>query len=124
MTKTFFALHDDVKEHWEKCLEVNSSWRQFTHEIGVLNALDMLSIEDVEFVAELLQDNELFEDEDFDDLVDACYDFAQDRVVDVALIDAHDLWTVVESGATMTEVAEAATEAGVSVSVINDFAEV
>jgi len=123
MTKTFFALHDDVAQHWNRCLEVNSSWREFTHQLGVLNALDMLCIEDVEFVAELLLNNELFENETFEDLVDACYDFAQEREVDADLIDATDLWNVVEGGATVMEVAEAATEYGVSVNVINDFAE-
>ena len=118
------TLTQDVAEHWQKCLEVNSSWREFTHELAVLNTLDMLCIEDVEFVAELLQDNELFEDEDFNELQFACFEFASEREVEVDQIDAHDLWTVVESGATMTEVAEAATECGVSVNVINDFAEV
>ena len=72
---TTTTLTQDVAEHWQKCLEVNSSWRQFTHELAVLNTIDMLCIEDVEFVAELLQDNELFEDEDFDELQFACFEF-------------------------------------------------
>lgn len=118
------TLTQDVARHWNQCLEVNSSWRQFTHELAVLNTLDMLTIEDCEFVAELLESTELFEDEDFNELAFACFEFASEREVEVDQIDAHDLWNVVESGATFAEVAEAATECGVSVSVINDFAEV
>ena len=121
---TTTTLTQDVAEHWQKCLEVNSSWRQFTHELAVLNTLDMLTIEDCEFVADLLESTDLFEDEDFNELLFACFEFASEREVDVDLISAHDLWTVVESGATVMEVAEAATECGVSVNVINDFAEV
>ena len=121
---TATTLTQDVAKHWNKCLEVNSSWRQFTHELAVLNTLDMLTIEDCEFVADLLESTELFENEDFNELVFACFEFASEREVDVDLISAHDLWTVVESGATVMEVAEAATEAGVSASTINDFAEV
>jgi sugar phosphate isomerase/epimerase len=121
---TTTTLTQDVAEHWQKCLEVNSSWRQFSHELAVLNTLDMLTIEDCEFVADLLLDTDEFEDEDFAELLFACFEFASEREVDVDLISAHDLWTVVESGATVIEVAEAATEAGVSISVINDFAEV
>ena len=120
---TATTLTQDVAKHWNKCLEVNSSWRQFTHELAVLNTLDMLTIEDCEFVADLLESTELFENEDFNELVFACFEFASEREVDVDLISAHDLWTVVESGATVMEVAEAATEAGVSASTINDFAE-
>jgi hypothetical protein len=121
---TTTTLTQDVAQHWQKCLEVNSSWRQFTHELSVLNTLDMLCIEDCEFVAELLQDNELFENEDFAELLFACFEFAAELEVEVDQIDASDLWNVVESGATMSEVAEAATECGVSVNVISDFAEV
>jgi hypothetical protein len=117
------TLTQDVAQHWEKCLEVNSSWREFTHQLGVLNTLDMLTIEDCEFVAELLENTDLFEDEDFNELAFACFEFASEREVEGDLIDVNDLWNVVESGATMTEVAEAAAEAGVAISVINDFAE-
>ena len=121
---TATTLTQDVARHWNDCLAVNSSWRQFSHELAVLNTLDMLCIEDCEFVAELLENTELFENEDFAELLFACFEFASEREVEVDQIDASDLWNVVESGATFAEVAEAATEAGVSISVINDFAEV
>ena len=121
---TATTLTQDVAQHWNKCLEVNSSWREFTHSLGVLNTLADLHIEDVEFVAELLENNELFENEDFAELAFACFEFAAEVEVEPEDIDCSDLATLLESGLTFSEVIELATEKGVPARVINDFAEV
>lgn len=121
---TATTLTADVASYWNQCLEVNSSWRQFTSELAVLNTFDCLHIEDVEFVAELLENTELFENEDFTELQFACFEFASEREVDLDVIDCADLHSLVESGLTFSEVIELATEKGVPASVIHDFAEV
>ena len=121
---TATTLTQDVAQHWNKCLEVNSSWRQFTHSLAVLTTHADLHIEDVEFVADLMLDNELFEDEDFVELQFACFEFASEREVAIEDIDSADLHSLVESGFTFDEVIELATEKGVPAAAINDFAEV
>jgi hypothetical protein len=117
------TLTHDVAQHWENCLEVNSSWRQFSRELAILNTFDVLHIEDCEFVAELLENTGQFENVDFNELVLACFDFAAERVVEVEDIDSADLTYLSESGFTPTEVIELALEGDVAPSVISDFAE-
>ena len=121
---TATTLTQDVAQHWNRCLEVNSSWRTFTNELAVLSALDVLTIDDCEFVADLMLDNELFEGEDFAEVQFACFEFASEREVEPEDIDCSDLATLQESGLTFSEVIELATEKGVPARVINDFAEV
>jgi hypothetical protein len=122
---TTTTLTQDVARYWNQCLKVNSSWREFTRELAILNSLDCLHIEDVEFVAELLESNELFEDEDFNELAFACFEFVTELdEVPVDEIDATDLYKLVESGFTEEEVVEKVTEYGVAASVVSDFAEV
>ena len=121
---TATTLTADVARYWNQCLEVNSSWRQFTHELAILNAFDSLHIEDCEFVAELLESTELFENENFTELQLACFEFAAELEVEPEDIDSTDLHYLIEAGSTLTEVIEVATEYGVRAAVINDFAEV
>lgn len=121
---TATTLTQDVARHWNECLKVNSSWREFTHSLGVLNTLAELHIEDVEFVAELLEHTDLFENENFAELAFACFEFAAELEVEPEDIDCSDLANLVESGFTFEEVIELATEFGVRAAVINDFAEV
>jgi hypothetical protein len=116
------TLTTDVKKYWEECLAVNSSWRTFTHELAILNTFDSLHIEDVEFVAELLEHTDLFENENFTELQLACFEFAAELEVEPEDIDCSDLANLVESGLTFNEVVELATEYGVRAAVINDFA--
>ena len=121
---TATTLAQDVAKHWNQCLEVNSSWRQFTHELAVLNTFDTLHIEDCEFVADLLENTELFENENFSELLFTCFEFASELVIDEDLISAGDLHFLVESGLTFSEVIELATEKGIAAWIVNDFAEV
>jgi hypothetical protein len=116
------TLTQDVATHWNNCLDVNSSWRQFTHELAILNTFDCLHIEDVEFVADLMLDNELFKEADFNELQFACFEFAAELEVEPEDIDCSDLANLAESGLTLNEVVELATEKGVPAAVINDFA--
>ena len=118
------TLTQDVATHWNNCLAVNSSWREFSNSLAILNTFDCLHIEDVEFVADLMLDNELFKEADFNKLQFACFEFAAELEVEPEDIDCSDLANLVESGLTFTEVIERATEYGVPASVINDFAEV
>jgi hypothetical protein len=117
------TLTTDVTTYWNQCLAVNSSWREFTHSLAILNTFDCLHIEDVEFVAELLGNTELFEFEGFAELALACYDFASELVIEPEDIDCADLTYLTESGLTVTEVIELASEYGVSAVAISDFAE-
>jgi hypothetical protein len=116
------TLTQDVATHWNNCLAVNSSWREFSNSLAILNTFDCLHIEDVEFVAELLEHTELFEDENFTELQFACFEFAAELEVEPEDVDCSDLANLVESGLTFTEVIELATEYGVRAAVINDFA--
>jgi hypothetical protein len=118
------TLTTDVAAYWGNCLAVNSSWREFTRSLAILNTFDVLHIEDCEFVADLLESTELFENENFAELALACFEFAAELEVELEDIDSADLHYLIEAGSTFTEVIEVATEYGVSASVINDFAEV
>jgi hypothetical protein len=118
------TLTQDVVNYWNNCLEVNSSWREFTNSLAVLNTFDSLHIEDVEFVAELLEHTDLFENENFTELQLACFEFAAELEVEPEDVDCSDLANLAESGLTFNEVVELATEKGVPAAVINDFAEV
>ena len=121
-TATAMPLAHDVARYWNQCLAVNSSWRDFTHSLTVLNTFDCLHIEDVEFVAELLLHTELFETEDFMELAFACFEFASERFIDAADITSTDLAALAESGLSPDEVIGLAVENGVNIEVINEFA--
>ena len=123
MTKTTEkTLTERVSEHWHKCLDVNSSWVDFTNEIGILNTLyDGAGTDDAEWLVELFQENEEFEEEDTLELLWAIQDVAKDFKVSGANITSYDLENVVNLGFDAADVAEQARAAGVSEEEINEF---
>jgi hypothetical protein len=91
-TLTATTLAQRVAAHYTRCLEVNSSWCNFTNELGVLNLFGVLEDCNYEFVAELMIENtEEFEDEDFDEMVEAIGKFLADRKVPAEYVYAGDL---------------------------------
>jgi hypothetical protein len=80
-----------VAAHYEDCLGCNGSWCNFTNELGVLNLFGVLEDCNYEFVAELMMDGEEFEDEDFDEMVEAIGEFLADRKVPAKWVYAGDL---------------------------------
>lgn len=109
------TLAQRVAVYYSKCLDVNGSWCNFTNELGVLNTLDVLEDVNYGFVVELLQDQEDFEDEDYDELLLAVGEFLSDRTVPAKYIESNDLVDVMnETGFDAEWVAELARNAGVS----------
>ena len=115
-------LTQRVAAYYESCLAVNGSWCNFTNELGVLNTLGVLEDINYGFVVELLQDDEDFEDEDYDEMLLAVGEFLSDRKVPTKYIQSNDLVEVMnETGFDAEWVAELATDAGVSVTEVKDF---
>jgi hypothetical protein len=111
-TKTTLAQR--VADHYSRCLDVNGSWCNFTNELGVLNLFGVLEDCNYEFVAELMMDGEEFEDEDFDEMVEAIGEFLADRQVPAAYVYAGDLERAqFETGFDPEQIAELARDAGV-----------
>jgi hypothetical protein len=108
------TLAQRVAAHYEDCLGCNGSWCNFTNELGVLNLFGVLEDCNYEFVAELMMEGEEFEDEDFDEMVEAIGLFLADRKVPAEYVYAGDLekaqW---ETGFDPETVAEMARDAGV-----------
>ena len=104
-----------VADHYSRCLDVNGSWCNFTNELGVLNLLGCLEDCNYEFVAELMIENtEEFEDENFDEMVEAIGEFLADRKVPAAYVYAGDLERAqFETGFDPEWVASLARDAGV-----------
>ena len=108
------TLAQRVAAHYTRCLEVNSSWCNFTNELGVLNLFDVLDPMNYWFVAELMMDGEEFEDEDFDEMVEAIGEFLVDRVVPAEYVYAGDLEEAQnETGFDPEDIADYARKAGV-----------
>ena len=109
------TLAQRVAAHYTRCLEVNSSWCNFTNELGVLNLFDVLDPLNYWFVAELMMDGEEFEDEDFDEMVEAIGEFLADRVVPAEYVYAGDLTLAQnETGFDPEDIASYARDAGVN----------
>ena len=123
MTKTTEKnLTERVKEHWDACLDVNGSWCDFTNEISILNTLyDGAGTNDVEWLVELFQQSEKFEEEDTLELLCAIQDVASTMKVNPALISSYDLENAVNLGFDAADVAEQARAVGVSEEEINEF---
>jgi len=108
------TLAQRVADHYEDCLGCNGSWCNFTSELGVLNLFDVLDPENYWFVAELMMDGEEFEDEDFDEMVEAIGEFLADRKVPAKWVYAGDLERAqFETGFDPEWVASLARDAGV-----------
>ena len=101
--------------HYTRCLDVNASWCNFTNELGVLNLFGVLEDCNYEFVAELMIENtEEFEDEDFDEMIEAIGLFLADKKVPAACVYASDLERAqFETGFDPEWVANLARDAGV-----------
>ena len=113
-TLTATTLAQRVADHYSRCLDVNGSWCNFTNELGVLNLFGVLEDCNYEFVAELMMDGEEFEDEDFDEMVEAIGEFLADRKVPAAYVYAGDLEQAqFETGFDPEQIAELARDAGV-----------
>ena len=115
------TLTQDITTYWNQCLAVNSSWREFTHTLAILNSFDSLHIEDCETVADLLLDNELFTHEHYNDLLLSCFEFATELEVAPEDIDSNDLYKLTETGFTLDEVIILAADNGVSAKVIDEL---
>ena len=108
------TLAQRVADHYEDCLGCNGSWCNFTNELGVLNLFDELDPMNYWFVAELMMDGEEFEDEDFDEMVEAIGEFLADRKVPAEYVYAGDLTLAQnETGFDPEEIARLAIKAGV-----------
>jgi len=113
-TLTATTLAQRVADHYEECLGCNGSWCNFTNELAILNLFDVLDPENYWFVAELMMDGEAFEDEDFDEMVEAIGEFLADRTVPAEYVCAGDLEEVQnETGFDPEDVARLAIKAGV-----------
>ena len=110
------TLAQRVAAHYTRCLEVNSSWCNFTNELGVLNLFDVLDPMNYWFVADLMIENtEEFENEDFDEMVEAIGEFLVDRVVPAEYVYAGDLEKAQnETGFDPEDIASYARDAGVN----------
>ena len=113
-TLTSTTLTQRVAAHYTSCLEVNSSWREFTNGLGVLNLFDVLDECNYEFVAELMMGDEDFENEDFNEMVEAIGEFLADRTVPAEFVDCSDLVDAQNAtGFDFKDVARLAIDAGV-----------
>jgi len=114
-TKTQTAtLTQRVADHYEDCLGCNGAWCNFTNELGVLNLFGVLEDCNYEFVAELMMDGEEFEDEDFDEMVEAIGEYLADKKVPADCVFAGDLERAQEeTGFDPEQIAELARDAGV-----------
>ena len=108
------SLTKRVAEYYDACRDANSSWREFTNDLGCLNLLGLLEEANYEFVVELLQDTEEFENEDGDDLLAAVGQYLEPLKMVSEWVTAANLADVLqETGIDANEVASAAREAGV-----------
>lgn len=109
------TLAQRVADHYDDCLGCNGAWCNFTNELGVLNLLGCLEDCNYEFVAELMIENtEEFEDEDFDEMVEAIGEYLADKKVPADCVFAGDLERAqFETGFDPEEVAGLARDAGV-----------
>ena len=114
-TLTATTLAQRVAAHYEECLGCNGSWCNFTNELGVLNLFGVLDPENYWFVADLMIENtEEFEDEDFDEMVEAIGEFLADRKVPAEYVCAGDLEEAQnETGFDPEDIARLAIDAGV-----------
>lgn len=118
------TLNQRVAAHYDSCLDVNSSWVNFTNELACLNTLGFLQKEHYVFVVDLLMEF-FFEDETYDDLMEAVGDYLKSvKVADPSLIYSHNLERIRQrTGANPVVVAMAARDAGVTLSEIVEFEE-
>ena len=108
------SLTQRVAEYYDACRDANSSWREFTNDLGCLNLLGLLEEANYEFVVELLQDTEEFENEDGDGLLAAVGQYLEPLKMVSEWVTAANLADVLqETGIDANEVASAAREAGV-----------
>ena len=122
-TTTVPTLTDYVRAHWNNCLEVNSSWVEFTNEIGLLNLLYDAGADDLEWLAELFAENEQFELDDSLELLWAIQEVARDFKADPLYVLSNSLEWVVAQGFDAADVAEAAREVGVPPEEVDEFEE-
>ena len=109
------SLTQRVAEYYDACRDANSSWREFTNDLSCLNLLGFLEETNYEFVVELLQDTEEFENEDGDDLLAAVGQYLEPLKTVPEWVTAANLTGVLEeTGLDASEVASSAREAGVS----------
>ena len=122
--ETTMTLEAAVREHWDSCLDVNSSWREFTNEIGVLNLLfDGEGADDLDWLVSLFAEADQFEEVDFGDLYAAVEAVALTYVADPDLVMSYDLERLVNVGYLAEFVAEVAREAGVRDEEVDEFEE-
>ena len=108
------SLTQRVAEYYDACRDANSSWRELTNDLSCLNLLGFLEETNYEFVVELLQDTEEFENEDGDDLLAAVGKYLEPLKTVPEWVTAANLTGVLEeTGLDASEVASSAREAGV-----------
>jgi hypothetical protein len=120
-TTTVPTLNERVEAHWNNCLAVNSSWVEFTNEIGLLNLLYDAGADDLEWLAELFADTEQFEEEDSLELLWAIQEVARDFTANPLYVTSYQLEWLVGSGFDAADVAEVAREAGVRAEEVDEF---
>ena len=121
MTKTTEkTLTERVSEHWHKCLDVNSSWVDFTDEVGIQNLL-FGEFDDYEWLTEQFQGSEQFEDEDTLELLCAVREVASEFKVFADDILSYDLEDLANKGFDPEFIIECARAVGVSEEEINEF---
>lgn len=124
MNETTITLAQRVAEHYDDCRGVNTSWVEFTNELGTLNLLGYLEDVNWEFVVDLLLDTEEFEDENAEELSAAVGEYLKPIKTMPNWVTAHDLSLAqAETGIEVAEIADSARAAGVPEAEVADFEE-
>ena len=123
MTALLLTLADRIRDHWNRILDVNSSWCDLTNEVGIINTLFDEGWCDVDHIVDLFADDEVYENVDYETLKETVQEVAKDFTVAPDLILSNDLERCVELGYDADQVAETAREVGVSEDEVVEFEE-
>lgn len=116
------TLDQRVAIHYDECLTCNSSWRNFTNELAVLNTIGLLEEDNYEFLVDRFQEEEEFANDDRADLRTSIGNYLEGKKVPLEILDSNLLWQAyAEAGYEVSDFCEAALLAGVSEQELQDF---
>lgn len=109
------TLDRRVAIHYDEALTCNSSWRNFTNELAVLNTIGLLEEDNYEFLVYRFREEEAFANDDPADLRTSIRNYLEGKKVPLEILDANLLWQAYsEAGYEVSDFYEAALLAGVS----------